>query len=411
MTGPSIMLGLLALLAALAYLAGRNRMREAYVAHEPTHGFGHDSVTYHGLFVAVYGVLPALLLYVALTIADHSLAFSARAPWALPAVTLLFAVFCVRLAMSCLAPHFTARKRVERFVHWLMLSAAGVTIAVTIGIVASVLVESLHFFKLVPPADFFFGLTWSPQTALRADQAGSTGAFGMIPLLVGTLMITAIALLIAVPIGLMAAIYLSEYAAPRTRHLLKPMLELLAGIPTVVYGYFAILAIAPLIRTMGSTFGLSVSSESALGTGLVMGVMIIPFISSLSDDMITAVPRGLRDASIGLGATQSETIKRVVLRAALPGIMGAVLLAVSRAIGETMIVVMATGLSANLTANPFDSVTTITVQIVTLLVGDQEFDSPKTLAAFALGLTLFMFTLLLNIAAMQIVKKYREQYE
>lgn len=308
------------------------------------------------------------------------------------------------------APRSNSR-RAEPLIRLAMWAASAMAVLVTIGIVLSVLFEALHFFRLVPVEDFLFGLHWSPQTALRADQAGATGSFGMLPLLAGTLMITLIALVVAVPIGLMSAIYLSEYASKRARGWCKPVLELLAGIPTVVYGYFAIMAIAPAMRAFGASIGLSVSSESALSTGIVMGIMIIPFISSLSDDMITAVPRGLRDASLGMGATQSETIRRVVLPAALPGIMGAVLLAISRAIGETMIVVMAAGLSANLTANPLEAVTTMTVQMVTLLVGDQEFDSPKTLAAFALGLTLFVFTLLLNIVAMWIVKKYREQYE
>jgi len=308
------------------------------------------------------------------------------------------------------APKSSAR-RSEPLIYAAMLASAGLAIVVTVGIVLSVLFEALHFFRLVPISDFLFGLQWSPQTALRADQAGASGSFGMVPLLAGTLMITFIALLVAVPIGLMSAIYLSEYSSTRARNWAKPVLEVLAGIPTVVYGYFAIMAIAPFMRVLGDAIGLAVSSESALSTGIVMGIMIIPFISSLSDDMISAVPRGLRDASLGMGATKSETIKRVVLPAALPGIMGAVLLAISRAIGETMIVVMAAGLSANLTANPLEAVTTMTVQMVTLLVGDQEFDSPKTLAAFALGLTLFVFTLLLNIFAQWIVKKYREQYE
>jgi phosphate transport system permease protein len=305
----------------------------------------------------------------------------------------------------------TRPRRAEPLIYAAMLASAGLAIVVTAGIVLSVFFEAVHFFRLVPLDEFLFGLHWSPQTAMRADQAGATGSFGMVPLLTGTLMITVIALAVAVPIGLMSAIYLSEYATPRARAWCKPVLEVLAGIPTVVYGYFAIMAIAPMMRVLGDAIGLTVSSESALSTGIVMGIMSIPFISSLSDDMISAVPRGLRDASLGMGATKSETIKRVILPAALPGIMGAVLLAISRAIGETMIVVMAAGLSANLTANPLEAVTTMTVQMVTLLVGDQEFDSPKTLAAFALGLTLFMFTLLLNIFAQWIVKKYREQYE
>jgi phosphate transport system permease protein len=224
-------------------------------------------------------------------------------------------------------------------------------------------------------------------------------------------MISAIAMVVAVPIGLMSAIYLSEYAGEKIRAVVKPLMEILAGIPTVVYGFFAALTVAPVIRSFGEMIGLDVSSESALAAGLVMGVMIIPFISSLSDDVINAVPQALREGSYGLGATQSETIKQVIIPAALPGIVGSILLAVSRAIGETMIVVMAAGLAANLTANPFATMTTVTVQIVTLLIGDQEFDSPKTLAAFALGLVLFVVTLCLNVVALYIVRKYREQYE
>ena len=269
----------------------------------------------------------------------------------------------------------------------------------------------MRFFRQVPLSEFLFGLSWSPQTAIRAGQVGSSGAFGAVPLFVGTLLISGIALLVAVPIGLMIAIYLSEYARPALRRIVKPVLEVLAGIPTVVYGYFAALTVAPMIRLAGQQLGLEVASEAALGAGLVMGIMIIPFVSSLSDDAINAVPQAMRDGSFALGATRSETIKRVVVPAALPGIVGGVLLAASRAIGETMIVVMAAGLSANLSFNPLQSVTTVTVQIVTLLVGDQEFDSPKTLAAFALGLMLFVVTLILNIIALQVVRRYREQYE
>ncbi len=269
----------------------------------------------------------------------------------------------------------------------------------------------MRFFKIVPLSDFLFGLQWSPQMALRADQAGSSGAFGAVPLFLGTLLITLVAMLVAIPVGLFSAIYMSEYARRSTRNCLKPMLEILAGIPTVVYGYFAIMLVAPALHTLGGYVGLDVASESALAAGLVMGIMIIPFVLSLSDDIIAAVPRSLRDASYALGVTQSETIKKVVLPAALPGVMGAVLLAVSRAIGETMIVVMAAGLAAHLTFNPLQSVTTVTVQIVSLLVGDQAFDSPKTLAAFALGLTLFCITLALNVLALMIVRKYKEKYE
>lgn len=293
----------------------------------------------------------------------------------------------------------------------LMIMASVIAIITTIGIVLSLIFETLRFFEKVPVSEFLFGLHWSPQIAIREDQAGGSGSFGAIPLFAGTLMITFIAILVAVPIGLMSAIFLSEYADQRLRDIAKPTIEILAGIPTVIYGFFAALMVAPLLRDSGSLIGLSLSSESALAAGMVMGIMIIPVISSLSDDVINAVPQTLRDGAYALGATQSETIKQVVLPAALPGIVSAILLAISRAIGETMIVVMAAGVAANLTANPFESVTTVTVQIVTLLVGDQEFDSAKTLAAFALGLVLFFITLGLNILAMSIVRRFREQYE
>ena len=293
----------------------------------------------------------------------------------------------------------------------LLIACSLLALLTTIGIVLSVLFESLRFFREIPLLDFLFGLNWSPQTAIRADQVGATGAFGAVPLFAGTLLITMIAMTVAVPIGLMSAIYLAEYATPRTKAIIKPVLEILAGIPTVVYGFFAALTVAPMLRNAGTVIGLNVSSESALAAGLVMGVMIIPFVSSISNDVITAVPRAMREGSYGLGATQSETIRRVIIPAALPGIVGGTLLAVSRAIGETMIVVMAAGLAANLTANPLEAVTTVTVQIVTLLVGDQEFDSAKTLAAFALGLVLFVVTLVLNVVGLNIVRKFREQYE
>ena len=302
-------------------------------------------------------------------------------------------------------------RQLEKLVYASLWIAAATSILIAIAIVFSVLLEAIRFFRIVPLTDFLFGLQWSPQMALRPDQAGSSGAFGVVPLFAGTLLITLIAMLVAIPIGLFSAIYLSEYAKRSTRNLFKPALEILAGIPTVVYGYFAIIFVAPWLKEVGAVIGLDVASESAMAAGLVMGVMIIPFISSLSDDIITAVPRSLRDGAYALGATKSETIKDIILPAALPGIAGAILLAISRAIGETMIVVMAAGMSANLTFNPLDAVTTVTVQIVALLVGDQEFDSPKTMAAFALGLTLFCVTLFLNIVAIKIVRKYRERYE
>lgn len=304
-----------------------------------------------------------------------------------------------------------ARNHVETILQGLLIGCSLVAILTTLGILLSVIFEATRFFQSVSIIDFLTGIQWSPQTAIRADQIGSSGSFGAIPLFVGTLQISFVAMCVAVPIGLYSAIYLSEYASPRLRSLAKPVIEILAGIPTVVYGFFAALTVAPAIRDWGQAMGLNTSSESALAAGAVMGIMIIPFVSSLSDDVINAVPQSLRDGSYGLGATRSETIKKVVFPAALPGIVGGVLLAVSRAIGETMIVVMAAGLAANLTMNPLESVTTVTVQIVTLLVGDQEFDSPKTLAAFALGLILFLVTLVLNAIALWVVNKYREQYE
>jgi phosphate transport system permease protein len=330
---------------------------------------------------------------------------------ALAVVVITLAMASVLLAWRSIAISQRARNAVEGVVRLFLLASSTIAIFTTIGIVLSVLFESLRFFESIPFFDFLFGLKWSPQMAIRADQVGSSGAFGAIPLFAGTMLISFIAMLVAVPVGLMSAIYLSEYAGKRFRAMAKPILEILAGIPTVVYGFFAALTVAPFIRDSGSFLGLNVSSESALAAGLVMGIMIIPFVSSLSDDVINAVPQAMRDGSLGLGATKSETIKLVIIPAALPGIVGGVLLAVSRAIGETMIVVMAAGLSANLTANPLQAVTTVTVQIVTLLVGDQEFDSPKTLAAFALGLLLFVSTLCLNVIALQVVRKYREHYE
>jgi len=331
--------------------------------------------------------------------------------WSAAALSLSLAVVLGGFALRRLSPTLRARNRVEWVLRSALVACATLAIFTTVGIVVSVLFESIRFFSLIPPWEFLFGLQWSPQLAIRADQVGSSGAFGAVPLFTGTLLIAGIAMLVAVPVGLFAAIYLAEYADRRVRGVIKPLLEVLAGIPTVVYGFFAALMVGPLLRQWGESLGLDVSSESALAAGLVMGVMIIPFVSSLADDMLTAVPQSLRDGSLGLGATQSETIRRVVFPAALPGIVGGVLLAVSRAIGETMIVVMAAGLGANLTANPLEAVTTVTTQIVTLLVGDQEFDSPKTLAAFALGLVLFLVTLTLNIIALQVVRRYREQYE
>ncbi len=297
----------------------------------------------------------------------------------------------------------TSRHWREAVVKVLLVASAGVAVLTTVGIFASVIFESLVFFREINPFAFLLGTHWAPTS----DPA----SFGFLPLLAGTLLITLIALIVATPLGLLSAIYMSEYAGPRVRNIAKPLLEMLAGIPTVVLGFFAALTVAPLIRNTGESLGLSVASESALAAGLVMGMMIVPLISSLSDDIINAVPQSLRDGSYAMGATKSETIKRVVLPAALAGIVSAIMLAISRAVGETMIVVMAAGLSANLTFNPLEAVSTITVQIATLLVGDQEFDSAKTLSAFALGLVLFFFTLALNYIALRTVQKYRQQYD
>lgn len=329
----------------------------------------------------------------------------------LTALVLLIGLVGALVVRARITPELRARNTVEVILEGLLFLCSLIAVLTTVGIILSVVFEASRFFSVVPLQEFLFGTRWSPQMAIRADQVGSSGAFGAVPLFAGTLLISTVAMLVAVPVGLFSAIYLAEYAPPKLRRTVKPLLEVLAGVPTVVYGFFAVVTVGPALRQWGESLGLDVAGESALAAGLVMGIMIIPFVSSLADDMITAVPQSLRDGAYALGATRSETIKQVVLRAALPGIVGGVLLAISRAIGETMIVVMAAGLAANLTANPLEAVTTVTVQIVTLLVGDQEFDSPKTLAAFALGLVLFVVTLALNVIALYVVRKYREQYE
>ena len=424
----------------------------------------HSLPSYHGAYVALWCLLPALLLFalwliaephllralvigalppelanlpdnqlglvlndvrnlaegnasragadpVKLAAADHLLSWERFSRFALAIAVGAAAIAGVLWGRHRIFPALRARNSVERTAVVLLIACSTISIVTTVGIVLSLLFESLRFFAQVPFYEFLFGLQWSPQTAMRADQVGSSGAFGAVPLFAGTLLITLIAMMVAVPVGLMAAIYMADYASKTVRALVKPALEVLAGIPTVVYGFFAALTVAPFIRGVGQSIGLDVASESALAAGVVMGIMIVPFVSSLSDDVMNAVPQSLRDGSYALGATKSETIRQVVVPAALPGIVGAVLLAVSRAIGETMIVVMAAGLTANLTANPLEAVTTVTVQIATLLVGDQEFDSPKTLSAFALGLLLFCVTLMLNVVALRIVRRYREKYD
>ena len=339
---------------------------------------------------------------------------------------LLAALLGGLFVFSQIRPAMRARNRVEGWIVGALFVCSAVAVLTTIGIIGSLLYDSVRFFSEIPIANFLFGTQWSPQTAIRADQVGSTGAFGAVPLFAGTFLIMLIAMAVAAPVGLFAAIYLSEYAGPRFRAVVKPVLEILAGVPTVVYGFFAALTVGPAFRAFFNNIGamltggplegigqylMLVQNQMALVAGMVMGIMLIPFVSSLSDDIINAVPQSLRDGSYAMGATKSETVKRVLLPAALPGVAGAMLLAMSRAIGETMIVTMAAGLAANLTLNPLDTVTTVTVQIVTLLTGDQEFNSAKTLSAFGLGLTLFLVTLMLNIVAQRIVQKYRQQYD
>ena len=458
----TILITLLALLI-FSYVIGRNRAISVGTKHNGQRSL-HSLPSYYGYMVALWTVIPALVILGLWTAFDaklvSSLTFSSLpeelktagpdslglllnevkhltasgqldtitdpvklaaaeryqslqniSKLAKTVVVIGVAIVCLMLGWRLIKPETRARNNVESVIRWAMILCTSIAILTTLGIVFSVLFESVLFFKSVSITEFLTGTQWSPQTSIRSDQAGSSGSFGAVPLFLGTLLISLIALIIAVPLGLMSAIYLSEYATPRFRAIAKPTLEILAGIPTVVYGFFAALTVAPFIRDFGESLGLSVASESALAAGLVMGIMIIPFVSSLSDDVINAVPQSLRDGSFGMGATKSETIKLVVIPAALPGIIGGILLAASRAIGETMIVVMAAGLSANLTFNPMEAVTTVTVQIVTLLTGDQEFDSPKTLAAFALGLGLFLITLLLNVIALHVIRKYREQYD
>jgi len=385
---------IVAALTGAGFFAGLVRARSLRLAGGPAF---HSLPAYHGLMLAAGAISTSVFAAALAAIAVGS------ASVVMPAAAAIAGTAAIAVLHSRIKSDFRARNLFERFVLVMLAACSGVAILATIGIVFSVLVESLAFFSEVQIFGFLFGTQWSPT----ADPP----SFGFIPLLAGTLLITAIAILVAGPLGLLSAIYMAEYAGPRLRGILKPLLEMLAGIPTVVLGFFAALTVAPLIRGSGQALGLSVASESALAAGLVMGMMIVPLISSLADDIINAVPQSLRDGSFAMGATHSETIKRVVLPAALPGIASAFMLAISRAIGETMIVVMAAGLAANLTFNPLAAVTTITVQIATLLVGDQEFDSAKTLSAFALGFVLFLFTLTLNFIALRVVQKYRQAYD
>jgi len=326
------------------------------------------------------------------------------------AATILLIFAGSAFAYTRLKPDFRARSKVEKLVMLGLLLASLIAVLTTIGIVASLIFEAYRFVTLVSPFEFLFGTNWNPRDNI---VAGEDNGYGAIPLFWGTIFIGAIiAMIVAIPFGLMSAIFLTQYSSHQFRSWMKPILEILAGVPTVVYGYFAALTVAPAVRDFAVMIGINnAASDNAMAAGVVMGIMIIPLVSSMADDSIAAVPSAMRDGSLAMGATKSETIKRVLLPAALPGVVGGILLAVSRAIGETMIVVMAAGYAANLTANPFASITTVTVQIVALLTGDQDFGSPHTLAAFALGLVLFIVTLLLNLAALRIVKKYREAYE
>ena len=398
---------IIGLLGVSAYYTG---IRKSLVLREER--LLHSTPVYHGAILAVNSSLASILFIIIWIFLEKNIFLElSSSRYILFIISILIFILTAIITFKKIKHEFKARDKLEKIIELFLLACSTLAVLVTIGIVLSVIFESNKFFSAVPISDFLFGTHWSPQMPIREDQVGSTGAFGAVPLFTGTFLIAFIAMCIAGPIGLMSAIYLSEYASKKVRDIVKPLTEILAGIPTVVYGFFAVIVVAPFIRNAGQHFGLEIASESALAAGLVMGVMIIPFVSSISDDVINAVPQNLKNGSLGLGATKSETIKKVIIPAALPGIIGGLLLAVSRAIGETMIVVMAAGMSANLTANPFEAVTTVTVQIVVLLVGDQEFDSPKTLAAFALGLVLFIMTLILNYIALHIVRKYREQYE
>ena len=336
---------------------------------------------------------------------------NAAASNAVVPVALAAALALAAFSRSRVKAGFRSRQKSEQIVLALMIMCAAAAVFTTFGIIASLLFESVRFFTLIPVSEFLLGLNWEPQIPMREDQVAAEGAFGWIPVIAGTLLVMTVAVALAVPVGLLSAIYLNEFAPSRLRSAAKPVLEILAGVPTVVYGFFAILVIAPAVRSFGNSVGINIAPNTALAAGGVMGIMLIPFISSFADDALSAVPDDLRNGALALGATRAETMLQVLFPAALPGIAGGILLAVSRAIGETMIVVMAAGLIAKLTFNPLDSVTTVTVQIVTLLIGDTSFDNPKTLAAFALGLMLFTVTLAINVLALRIVRKYREVYE
>ena len=373
---------------------------------------GRPAVAHSGAAYGVYGMATAIFAaFLFIGIARFVAAFTAVAMPVYYVVIVVAAVLGAWRARRLRRLGIRSRRGYEELLVVVFALAALVAVFTTAGIVMSVLFESVRFFSEIPLLDFLFGLQWSPQIAIREDQVGATGAFGFLPLLVGTLLISTIAMAVALPMGLLSAIYLSEFAARKTRNRIKPVLEILAGIPTIVYGFFAVTVLSPLLVGLGNSLGVGVAGENALAVGLVMGMLLIPFIASLSEDAFHAVPDSLRQGALGMGSTRYESTIHVIFPAALPGVVAGVLLAFSRAIGETMIVVMAAGISANLSINPLEAVTTITVQIVTLLTGDQEFDDAKTLAAFALGIVLFFITLIFNLVALRTVRKYQERYD
>ncbi|MEB3766195.1 phosphate ABC transporter permease subunit PstC [Acinetobacter sp. MD2] len=456
-----LLLGVLLALIAMAYQFGLRKSRQLAGAGKNTVGL-HSRPGYYGALVAVWCGIPAFIIFIlwnliepsilrqvafnhvpanvmahldaagqgvlldrihalatGFGLTDHPTSYERQAAaqyaqisqiggYAKFALVVCVALVGLLIAKKKINQTYRARNSVEKVIKVGLALCSGVAILTTLGIVMSMLSEALRFFHFVSPTAFFFGTEWNPGFSTSGNAEGS---YGLLPLLWGTLMVSAIALLVSIPVGLMIAIYLAEYASPRFRALTKPTIEILAGIPTIVYGVFALMVAGPFLKQIGYYIGLDINATSALTAGVVMGIMIIPFVSSLSDDIITQVPRTLRDGSLGLGATQSETIRQVVLPAALPGIVGAFLLAASRAIGETMIVVLAAGNSPLLHTNPLQAVSTVTVTIVNQLTGDTDFASPQALVAFALGLTLFVITLGLNIVALYIVRKYREQYE
>ncbi|MGB0660176.1 MAG: phosphate ABC transporter permease subunit PstC [Mangrovicoccus sp.] len=391
----------LIVVAAIGYFLGRQK---AAAASEGNLSTLHSLMSFHGWSVALATFLAGIVTLVIWLLIDSYLGIDGSN---IIGTILGLAAAAVAFFMShrAIDRDYRARNSTERMVMGILIAASSIAILTTLGIVLSMLYETGHFFSQYSWTHFFFGTEWTPRFKGNSE-------LGMLPLLWGTLYVSFIALTVSVPIGLFAAVYLSEYASPGVRAVAKPMIEILAGIPTIVYGLFALITVGPLLRDyFAGPMGIGDSTRSVMTAGLVMGIMLIPFVSSLSDDIINAVPQAMRDGSYGLGATKSETIKQVIIPAALPGIVGAILLAASRAIGETMIVVLGAGAAAQLSLNPFEAMTTVTVKIVSQLTGDTDFAAPETLVAFALGITLFVLTLGLNVLALYIVRKYREQYE